>query len=162
MVHDDNVALPFKDGLGLRAVIPLRSPREVCHQPLRPFSRRIEPIGGDDRSHQGSIVNMTSLATAHPALPFRGGEIFNIFNGIGGDTLFRCRDKAGPSRKGKPAVISCPQAGRNVCVQDRRLHLRKQIEFGIFIEPRNIDRQDNVGRAGLTFGKKTLRQSFRA
>ena len=37
----------------------------------------------------------------------------------------------------------------------------QQIEFGIFVEPRNIDRQDDVGRAGLTFGEKTLRQSFR-
>ena len=42
-----------------------------------------------------------------------------------------------------------------------RIHGGKQIKVRIFAEPGNIDGQDHIGRAGLTLGKKALRQSLR-
>ncbi len=160
MVHDRHIALTFEDGLGLRAIIALRLAGEIRHHAIRPGLGGGGPVRGDDRCHQRPVIDMASLAAANTPLPLRVGKILDIGYGA-----FATRSTEVATRRARVDRANQRLSAARRCAgtfaartgdqpapedQDRHIHSAS-----------DIDRQNDIRRACLAFGKKTLRQPLR-
>ena len=143
-------------GLDLVGVAALRRPRHVGHHALQPGFGGRRPQVLQHRTEEREVVRVRAGASAHLALVLRVGQLFvgvdvgALHGRLVVDDDPRAGRKAEPGRSA--AVAGIAQVRRDARLQHGRVdRLEQTVGFGLG-QPRRIDQQHHVGRAGRAFG----------
>ena len=159
-VADGNVAFPRRNRLDLIAVAAVRLARQIGLQTLGPGRCSRLVIMGNHRAQKRHVVIMQTRTRADAAFPLFCGQIFIGRHFTGLHPLFRGIDNARARGQAEPLVRGIAQRVRDIGFQHIRLHRLDHAGIHHLHQPRDIDRQHQIGGRAVALGYQPLGHPF--